>query len=135
MLQKETSTAVVSRLVAAFLCLALYLTGQFQSGMLHQLEHSQVNAVVHSVAVEADACHRNIFHHDQQHGCQHPTHLTAPDRHCFQCECLLVQVYFFLPSFPISLSNLRANAGFTVVPLADQPLPRLRRSRGPPLVC
>jgi|GEM_PF-1465190 len=135
MLQKEIFTAVVPRLVAALLCLALYLTGQFQSGIMHQLAHRQVSTVVHSPTQEADACHRSIFHHDQPHGCQHPTHLTAPAGHCFQCECLLVQVYFFLPSFSIFLSNLRANAGFTVVPLADQPRFRLRRSRGPPLVC
>lgn len=59
------------------LLLALYVIGSTQNHGFHEIFHHHDSAV-HTADLEADACHRFIYHNDYVSGCGHDAHFTEP---------------------------------------------------------
>lgn len=45
---------------------------------IHLLQ-DPLHKVLHSAEHENNPCHRSIYHHDTDHGCQHESHITSDD--------------------------------------------------------
>ncbi len=70
--------------VLTFLLLGAYAAGTSQSQIFHSLTHDHT-AELHSDEQEEDACHRLIFHGDNERGCGHGAHLLVSDK-CEMCD-------------------------------------------------
>lgn len=73
--------------VFTFVMLSLYIAGTSGVSRLHQFFHEH-EVVSHSAEQEEDPCHRALYHHDADHGCQHHAHVTASEK-CDVCDLIL----------------------------------------------
>ena len=80
------------QLLTASLLLCVYLVGTSELTSLHALLHeSREQATLHSEINEANSCHRSLFHHAKEKGCDHQAHILAI-RKCPLCQ-LSIQTF------------------------------------------
>jgi len=79
--------------VGALLMLACYVVIFFQINLVHHIHHdaSDHQHVHHDVETESDACHRAIYHPEENDGCDHDAHILAVSDDCEFCDSLLSQ--------------------------------------------
>lgn len=68
--------------VAAVLLLGTYLAG-ISPELAHAVIHDHSHGTLHTPATEKDPCHRSIYHHDKESGCDHEAHITSTEK----CNC------------------------------------------------
>lgn len=66
------------RITVLFLML-LYIGSTLTPEQLHSFIHHHEITVTHSADEEQDPCHRTLYHHDTEQGCEHDSHLIAYD--------------------------------------------------------
>jgi hypothetical protein len=74
----------IIRMLVVFL-MVLYIIGTAQQDLLHAFSHSHHASISHSEEQEKDPCHRSIYHHDMEQGCDHDSHLNVSDK-CQMCD-------------------------------------------------
>lgn len=84
-----------------FLLSILYLGSTSYPALLHSVVHSHETAVAHSGDQERDPCHRSIYHHDRQSGCDHDSHLIVSDK-CKMCDLAFHGDQTIVPHIEIS---------------------------------
>lgn len=62
--------------------LLLYLAGSVHFELLHVGLHTHDEGILHSAEQEKDLCHRLMYHHDTEHGCNHESHWIAAKKCC-----------------------------------------------------
>ena len=65
--------------------LSFCFAGTFQFKALHGLFHLHEHIVIHSEAQEQNACHRTIYHNEEERGCDHHSHILITDK-CELCD-------------------------------------------------
>ncbi|MEN8250198.1 MAG: hypothetical protein ABFS32_14795 [Bacteroidota bacterium] len=61
------------------------------SNIIHSYNaHQEIAEEVCLLEEETDACHRAIYHHDKEHGCNHKSHLIIPVVDCSQCAIAIM---------------------------------------------
>lgn len=66
--------------------LVIYLLGNVQISLVHQLTHVH-HTTAHTAAAEADACHRAVYHGEVDDGCTHTEHMVN-DEQCTLCDMI-----------------------------------------------
>ena len=79
--------------ISALLILFSYMLVFFQINLIHHVHHdaSDHQHVHHDSEAEQDACHRAIYHQNQNDGCAHDAHIIAESTACEFCDSLLSQ--------------------------------------------
>jgi hypothetical protein len=83
------------RTVFAVFLLTSYIIGTSQLETLHQFLHSHDHLVSHTQAQEKDPCHREIYHHDNEKGCGHHSHIAVTNK-CELCDLIFHTDLIFL---------------------------------------
>ena len=65
--------------------LLIYLASSIRLGSIHQLFHAEKITELHTVEKETDPCHKSIYHHQKEKGCEHKSHITQNTK-CPFCE-------------------------------------------------
>lgn len=81
----------IARILALATCM-LYLLGMVGLDPIHHLGHAHDHAEHHTLEVEADACHRAIFHGDLSLGCEHKSHIHEHHVDCDLCDVITNRV-------------------------------------------
>lgn len=114
---KQTNIKRGLNALAAFSMLVMYIAGT-SGQQLHQFIHAHDSLVSHSEEAEKDNCHRSIYHHDRQTGCDHPAHIVLGDT-CALCDVFVYRDHTILSVVPfisktISLTILSASSATPV---------------------
>lgn len=93
--------------MCAVLCLLLIYFVQFLSAdFLHNLLHKHPEtAVVHSIKLEADLCHRTIYHGEKNGHCGHKSHITKKIKCSFTHPSVVSKHLAAERFFPTSLTS------------------------------
>ncbi|MDX1478671.1 MAG: hypothetical protein R3301_13255 [Saprospiraceae bacterium] len=83
---------------------------------------------------ESNACHRAIYHHDQEGGCQHPGHLSTAHHDCELCDAICAfQPPLVDADTDLVISMSSEETSLTYLLYGDQNLGLLCPARGPPM--
>lgn len=130
----QPDSITVSRALAAWLLLLLYLVGMVAGPLTHQTDHGHEHVALHTPEHEEDPCHRAVYHQDVAEGCAHDTHLNPEEDSCVLCHFIVSNNYF--SPFATSVDALALSDSTVLLYLA----PLLTRSsksennRGPPVL-
>lgn len=114
--------------------LFLYITGTIGTDFVHEIVHSHVNVELHSALNEKDPCHKAIYHHEKDNGCNHTTHLIKVEK-CMHCHILFHatdQVTLSASPSKLAFHDFVALTNFIPVTLSGNTLQQ--SLRGPPAV-
>lgn len=73
------------RQVCWILLLVLYGAAALKVDSLHELFHTKELRELHSLEQENNPCHKSVYHHESQKGCEHKAHITENTK-CPLCE-------------------------------------------------
>jgi len=93
MIRNNEKQSIIKQ-IGALLLLACYVIVFFQVNLIHHIQHDQSDHhshVHHDVETESDACHRAIYHPEENDGCSHETHILAVSDICEFCDAVLSQ--------------------------------------------
>jgi len=112
------------------LLLLLYIGGTIGSD-LEQVLHAHTDVESHSVQNEQNACHRTIYHHEKENGCQHNAHFVKTEK-CKNCHSVFqADGAFVITSsfkFPVHNSPIEIKS----IPVVIYGIQLRQSLRGPP---
>jgi hypothetical protein len=110
--------------------LLLYVAGTVQIDNLHQLLHHHT-VELHSEQAEKDPCHRSVFHHEQNKGCEHKTHVTQT-KECFVQQLLGHTFHITIPQQDFFITSNVADYQLCFFTSVEETIGALRAARAPP---
>jgi hypothetical protein len=128
--RNKATKASIRTLGAAVLLLLYLISGQPQE-VFHQFVHEH-EEITHSAEQEQDACHRSIYH-EQNDGCGHKAHFTTSEK-CALCDHYIKTDHLYSTNANHTSTVIYStDRAFIATFSASDPI-RVLPSRGPPAI-
>ncbi|MFK8101756.1 MAG: hypothetical protein AB8G15_04510 [Saprospiraceae bacterium] len=83
------------RSFSVFLLLSAYVFTICLDSLHPFFSHAHQAHETCSAEAEKDPCHKKIYHHDNQAGCHHDSHIHSPTHNCDFCDALVTLPVLF----------------------------------------